>query len=265
MFFKKKGRPEKGELVICTVKNILPHAAFVRLEEYGNLDAMLHVSEISTKWVNDIKEHISKGKRIVCKVLEIKKNGHIDVSLKRVSSGESKRKLNELKSERRMEKLIEAIAKKLKKEPKKSLEKIGGKIVEEYGSLENFYFEIKEESPELIKELKIPKKWKDELHSKISEQLESQKVKISKEIILSSLEGDGVEKIKKVFDEIKKIANKKDFEISVKYVSAPKYSIDVIAKNYKEAESFFNDLFENIRIFAEKQKVKFLLPGEANE
>ena len=48
MFFKREGRPEKGELVICTVKRILPHAAFVYLDEYRNLEAMLHVSEVSS-------------------------------------------------------------------------------------------------------------------------------------------------------------------------------------------------------------------------
>ncbi len=265
MFFKKKGKPEKGELVVCTIKKILPHAAFVYIDEYDNLEAMLHVSEISTKWVNDIKEHISKGKRVVCKVLEIKPNGHIDVSLKRVSSGESKRKMDELKSERRIEKLIEAIAKKFNAEPKKSLEKIGGEIVKDYGSLYSFYYELKEEGPELIKELDIPKKWIDELFSKISEQLEAQKIKIFREFNLKCLESDGIERIKKIFNEMKKIASKNKFEISIRYISAPKYVVDVIAKNYKDAEIFVSKLFEKTREIAEKQKVEFSLPGDLNE
>ena len=109
MFFKKEGKPEPKELVVCTVKKILPHAAFVYLDEYNNLEAMLHVSEISSKWIKNIKDHISEGKRIVCKVMDIKHRDHIDVSLKRVRSSETKRKLNELKSEQRTEKLIEAI------------------------------------------------------------------------------------------------------------------------------------------------------------
>lgn len=265
MFFKKKGRPEKGELVICTIKKILPHAAFVHIDEFENLEAMLHVSEISTKWVNDIKEHISKGKRVVCKVLEIKPNGHIDVSLKRVSSGEAKRKMDELKSERRIEKLIEAIAKKFKSDPKKALEKIGGEIIKEYDSLYNFYYDLKDSGAELINELEIPKKWKDELFLKISEQLEAQKIKISKEFYLKCFESDGIERIKKVFEYIEKFASKNKFEILMGYISAPLYSIDIIAKNYKDAEVFASKLFEKTQEVAEKQNVEFSLPGDSNE
>ena len=43
MFFKREGKPEPKELVVCTVKKVLPHAAFVYLDEYNNLEAMLFV------------------------------------------------------------------------------------------------------------------------------------------------------------------------------------------------------------------------------
>ncbi len=173
--------------------------------------------------------------------------------------------MDELKSERRIEKLIEAIAKMLKKDSKKSLEKIGGKIIEEYGSLEDFYYDLKDEGPEIINELDIPKEWKKELYSKLSEQLESQKIKISREIKLSSFEGDGVERIKKVFNEMEKFAKKEKIDLSVCYISAPKYSLDVVAKNYKEAESFIEKLFEKTIDLCEKEKVKLSLPGDSNE
>ena len=113
MFFKKKGMPHSGELVICTVKNVLPHAAFVRLDEYDHLEAMLHVSELSSRWVKNIKDHVTEGKKIVCKVLQLHQHrNHIDVSLKRVTNTEKNRKLNSEKVNVRMEKLIGIIAKK---------------------------------------------------------------------------------------------------------------------------------------------------------
>ena len=32
--YKRKGLPETGDLVLCVVKRVLPHSAFVDLEEY---------------------------------------------------------------------------------------------------------------------------------------------------------------------------------------------------------------------------------------
>ena len=250
-----------GELVLCTVKKILPHAAFVILDEYNNLEAMLHVSEISSRWVKNIKDHISQGKKIVCKVLEVKPNGHIDVSLKRVTSAETKRKLNEIKAEQRMEKLIEAIARKFKEDPKKSLEKIGSIILEEFDTLADFSDEIKREGPEIIKELDLPKKWKDELYNQISEQLKAQMVKLCRIIEVSCQEGDAVLRIRKIFEKMYDFAKKEGIEMKIKYISSPNYSFEISVKNYKLGESFLEKLFKNMEKYSSKQNVLFKVVG----
>jgi len=262
MFFKREGKPEKGELVLCTVKKILPHAAFVILDEYDHLEAMLHVSEISSRWVKNIKEYISVGKKIVCKVLEVKPNGHIDVSLKRVTSAETKRKLNEIKVEQRTEKLIEAIARKLKEDPKKGLEKVGKVILDEVGSLADFSYAVKKEGAEIINELNLQEKWKKELYEQISEQLKSQFVKLCRNLEVKSLEGDGVKHIKKLFEKIYDFAKKNEFSVDIKYVSAPIYTLEISAKNYKKGETFFDKLIKSISKIAEKQKVSFKVVGD---
>lgn len=262
MFFKREGKPERGELVLCTVKKILPHAAFVILDEYKNLEAMLHVSEISSRWVKNIKDHISEGKKIVCKVLEVKPNGHIDVSLKRVTSAETKRKLNEIKVEQRTEKLIEAIARKLKEDPKKGLEEVGKTIIDEFGSLAEFSYAVKKEGAEIIKELNLRDNWEEELYEQISEQLKSQFVKLCRTIEVKSSEGDGIKRIRKVFERMYAFAKKSEFSIDVKYVSAPVYTFEVSAKNYKEGEIFVEKLMKDTLKFAEKQKVSFKQIGE---
>ncbi|MCD6546979.1 MAG: S1 RNA-binding domain-containing protein [Nanoarchaeota archaeon] len=259
MFFKKEGMPEKGELVLCTVKKILPHAAFVSLDEYENLEAMLHVSEISSKWVKNIKEHLSENKKIVCKVLEIKHKGHIDVSLKRVTKAETKRKLEEIKTELKMEKLLEFIAKKNKEDPKKALEKIGRVIVDEFGSLAEFYNEVKKEGVELIDELTLPKKWKNELKTQISEQLKSQFVKIRKEIELKSLESDGVIRLRKIFQAIDKFAKKEDVPLEMRYISAPRYMLEISVREFKQGKTFYEKLFKEIEKLCKKTNVEFKL------
>ena len=233
MFFKKEGRPEPGELVVCTVKRILPHAAFVILDEYNHLEAMLHVSEISSRWVRNIKEFVSEGKKIVCKVMEARHEEHIDVSLKRVTNVETKAKLNELKSEERTEKLIEAIAKTFKEDPHKSVQQVGNAIISEFGSLLDFTIAVKKEGPGIINNLDIDAKWKKELYKHIDEQLKAQFVVIHKDIELSSFEEDGLTRLKNVFKNAIDFVKNAKMVADIKTLSPPRYRISLTAKNYK--------------------------------
>ena len=57
MFYKKQGFPEESELVLCTVKKILDHSVFVGLDEYNNLEGMIHISEVSPGRIRNIRDH----------------------------------------------------------------------------------------------------------------------------------------------------------------------------------------------------------------
>ena len=257
MFFKKKGLPERGELVTCIVKKVLPHAVFVNLDEYENKEAMLHISEVSSRWVKNIKDFVSEGKMVVCKVLDIKREGHVDVSLKRVSAYEKQRKLTELKLEARVEKLIELIAKKLKEKPEQALKEIGEKIIETFDSLHEFFTYVKSQGVEAIDELEIPDKWKNELKTQISEQLKAVKIKIQKKVEFSSDEPDGATRLKKIFEEFKKLGSK--IKLEIKYISAPNYLIEFTVQDYKKGEADFTEIFNKIQELAKKTNVNITL------
>ena len=62
MFYKKKGLPEENELIICTVKKILFHSIFVTLDEYENLEGMIHISQSMDDFVSFSKDKVLSGK-----------------------------------------------------------------------------------------------------------------------------------------------------------------------------------------------------------
>lgn len=260
MFFKKKGLPKVGELVICTITKILPHAAFVRLDEYERIDAMLHVSEISSRWVRNIKEHVSEGTKVVCKVLHIDhEKGHVDVSLKRVTNSEKTRKLNEEKIGKKVEKLIEVTAKKIKEDPQKSLRTVGSSLIEYFSSLSDFYELTKKEGVDIIDETELDSKWKKELKSAIQEQLDAIKVKMQKSFELRSFESDGVNRIKKLFKDLEEFSLKKGIKVEFSYVSSPQYMLTFTAKSYKEGEAILKELTDALEKHASKNKIEATL------
>ena len=247
--YKKEGNPEVGENVICTVRKVTPHAAFVELDEYGK-EAMLHISEIASKWVKRIRDYVNVNSRVVCKVISTK-NGMIDVSLRRVSSGEKKKKMNDWRMENRLYTLINALS---KVKRKNTTEKIIKEIVEQFGSLKDFFYEYKE-NKEILESVDIPKTWKSKLSKMFDELIKTSMVEIKKEIELNSYEFDGINRIKELLNRMKKIGKENNYEIKIIYIGTPRYLIKFEAKDYKTGEKFFTNMIKDIEKYAKKEKV----------
>jgi S1 RNA binding domain protein len=63
-----------------TVERITPYGAFLKLED-GRL-GLVHISEIDRNYVKDVHEHLHEGDVVQAKVLAIKEDGKIDLSIK---------------------------------------------------------------------------------------------------------------------------------------------------------------------------------------
>ena len=53
--------PEPRELIIATVKKVVPYGAFCSLDEYNDIEAFIHVSEIAPRWIKNVHEHVKEG------------------------------------------------------------------------------------------------------------------------------------------------------------------------------------------------------------
>ena len=72
---------EVGEIVECTVEQIMPYGAFVRITKTGR-KGMIHISELSYSFVKDINAVLKTGDKTQAKVIRIDDKGRIDLSLK---------------------------------------------------------------------------------------------------------------------------------------------------------------------------------------
>jgi len=257
MHYKKQGMPEEGELVLCTVKSVLHNSVFVSLDEYNSNEGLIHISEIAAGRIRNIRDYVRESKKIVCKVLRVDKiKGHIDLSLRRVSLQSKKNKETEYMLEERAEKILETVAKKLNKTIKEAYEIAGNLILENYGSLHQFYLKVVEDNS-IIKPLNLEKKFEKELLEIIKEKIKPQVVSITKKINLLSLEFDGIKRIKQILLDALKLAKEKSIDLTIQYVSAPIYRIKIIAKNYKKAEEDYKLISNLITVDAKKLKTRF--------
>ena len=70
-----------GEIVDCTVEQIQPYGAFVRIAKTGR-KGMIHISELSYSFVKNITDVLNLQDKIQAKVIKIDERGRIDLSLK---------------------------------------------------------------------------------------------------------------------------------------------------------------------------------------
>jgi len=233
MFYKKFGFPEESELVLCTVKKILPNSVFADLDEYQNKEGMIHLSEISAGRIRNIRDYVKENKKIICKVLRVnKERNYIDLSLRRVSVSMKKNKNTEYKQEQKSEKILETVAKKLKTNLKDIYQKAGNKIIKEYGLLYPCFQEVSTKGEKILNEIDIPTDISKTLTEIIKEKIKPTKFKISSTIILKSYKPNGIDIIKQALAKTKSLKH----EIDIVYVGAPKYKITISGYDHKVIE-----------------------------
>jgi S1 RNA binding domain protein len=69
-----------GNVVEGTVQRITPYGAFVQLS--GGKVGLIHISEIDRNYVKDVHEFLHESDVVKAKVLTIKEDGKIDLSIK---------------------------------------------------------------------------------------------------------------------------------------------------------------------------------------
>lgn len=73
-----------GEIVDCTVEQIMPYGAFVRITRTGR-KGMIHISELSYSFVKNINDVLNIQDNIRAKIIRIDDKGRIDLSLKQTA------------------------------------------------------------------------------------------------------------------------------------------------------------------------------------
>ena len=258
VFYKKKGFPAEKEIVLCKVKKILPHSVFVELVEYENLEGMIHISELSSRWTKNIHDEVIINSQIVCRVEKIdEKKGYIDLSRKRVTSGEEKKKKNEVKNENRIEKLIDYACRKNKITLKDFYEKTGFTIVNDYEGLYPFYENYKEDAG-VFDDLDLPDQLKDDIKKAFDSLVQNSRVTVKREVKFIGEGSNGLDNLKKFVKELLAKVKKEDNVVEMIYINAPVYLVSINNKNYKEANNLMDEFSEKMKELSKKFSIQVL-------
>ncbi|MCS7119043.1 MAG: translation initiation factor IF-2 subunit alpha [Archaeoglobaceae archaeon] len=254
LVIRRSGYPSVGEIVIGTVTRVLDFGAFASLDEYENKEGMVHISEVASGWIKDIREHVKKGQKVVCKVLSVNpKRGHIDLSIKDVNERQKREKIRQWKNEMSAFKWLEIVGNKLNLSKEEVL-KLGKKLLKEYDSVYSAFDEVASEGYEVLAKL-VGEEFAKTMAEIARENIKPKKVKVRGYFEIKFLHSDGVERIKRVFQDLK---TDEAVSLEVYYIGAPKYRVVVEAEDYKVAENALKKIVTNVSKLVKK------LGGESN-
>ncbi len=243
-----QGKPEwheVGDLVIATIETVTDYGAYVRLDEY-NKRGLLHVSEISSSWIRNIRDYVREGQKTVLKVLRVDtEKGHIDLSLRRVTKRERIEKVLSWKKYRKAEALLKGVAEKVNLPYQEVYEKAGAAVEQEFGLYEGFEKTAKE-GPEVLTKIGIQEDLAKAFADVAAERMHVKMVKVKGILEIRCLKPNGVKLIKEAFLNAKKTEKEKEADVRFYVIAAPKYSIEALAENYKCAEDVLQKVSQTV-------------------
>ncbi|MFW9771611.1 MAG: hypothetical protein ACFFFB_25920, partial [Candidatus Heimdallarchaeota archaeon] len=126
-------------------------------------------------------------------------------------------------------------------------EQVGWPLVDQYIDFQETVEALKENGEEVMNSLKsVPENIKNEFIKIVDDNVEISTVNITGKIKLMNTDGDGIEKIKEALLDVKKIVQKpkETRKLSLSYIGAPFYRLEIISKDYLDAENILSDALE---------------------
>jgi len=244
MAFKKMEWPEPGDLVLASIHKITDFGAYATLDEYGK-EGLLHVSEVSSGWVRNIRDFVREGQKVVLKVLRVDtEKGHVDLSLRRVSKRERREKLLSWKRERKAESLLRSVSEKLNMPAQEVYAETWALMEEKFGGTYEGLERAAREGPSPLIEAGISRELATIIAEIAKEKIRLPMVKIKGTLELQCMKPNGVVHIRDALLNTQKIEKPEGAKIHVYVVAAPKYAIEVLADDYKEAENILQKASE---------------------
>ncbi len=233
--------PESGEFVVCKVKTVTDFGAYTLLEEYGDKEGFIHISEIKAGWVKYVRDFVREGQKIVCKVLNVDTTRrHIDLSLKDVNEHQKRAKIQDWKNEQKAHKWLQFVAEEANETPE-TMQALQAVIMDDFGSCHAAFEESAMYGVDAFKDIDIDKKIISIIVRLAQENIKLPFVEIAGHVDLTSDLPDGIEIITSALREADNVTKDDDVNIHIAYTGAPRYRIKVTAPDYKVAEAVLKD------------------------
>jgi len=260
--------PKEGEFVVAKVTEVQRQYVYVDLIDYEGLNSeefargMIHISEISSRWIKNIRNYVRVGQRVVLRVLRVEQEkGHVDLSLRRVNSAQKENRMKEWKYALKFENLLQFLTEEegINLTLDDAYDLVGFPVVELFYTYQEAIENLKENGEEILSNIdNINDDVKNSLLKIVDENVSISTVSISGKVKLSFTSENGIDQIKESLSQaLNVIDSKLTRNININYIAAPFYRLEIVSKDYLDAENILSDALEIIEQNTDKYKGTF--------
>ena len=232
--------PEVGDLVVASVTRVVDYGAYVKLDEYEGVEGLIHISEIASTYVKNIRVHVREGQKLVLKVLRVSsQRAQVDLSLRRVTGREKSEKMLEWKKVKKADSIIKGAAEKLKA-TEDDVSKVKSIIYEKFDNPFDAFEEATDEGEEIFSKLGISEEWAKTLTEVARSKIRLEKAKVTGTVELICAKTEGVEAIRQALRGAKKVKKSRGTTIKIYTVGSPRYRLEVRSKEITDAQATLN-------------------------
>ncbi|MHA2434016.1 MAG: translation initiation factor IF-2 subunit alpha [Candidatus Thorarchaeota archaeon] len=256
MVKKRAEWPQPDEYVVAVATKVAPYGAYVTLPEYGGKEGFIHISEVSSTWVRNIRNHISERQRVIVRVLQVDtQKKHIDCSLRRVSTEARRSKNNEWKRAQKAEKLLELVAKDNDMNLEQVYESIGWPLEDHFGEIYKGLERAADLGEDAFTELEADESLKKQVAELAKARIEIPSVEIDGEMTIQVPGSEGVEVIKKALSKGLELgSDRKGSSIEIYTLGSPRYKLQIVSPDYREAEEILSSVLTGVTKIVEKSE-----------
>jgi translation initiation factor 2 subunit 1 len=234
---KFSGWPDPGDLVVGRVDEIEDFGVFVDLQQYEDKRGLVHISEVASGWIKNVRDHVNEGQTVVAKVLDVDQDAQqIDLSIKDVNDHQRKEKIQEWKNEQKADNWMTiAFGEDIADE---SYAAIANELLADFGSMYAGFEEAAIHGSEALEDSDLSDEEVEAIVETARENVSVPYVTVTGYVDLECPSPDGVDCIKEALQAAEgngEVPEEVDLEVT--YVGAPEYRLRVQAPDYKMAET----------------------------
>ena len=161
--------------------------------------------------------------------------------MRRVTGREKSDKLLEWKKGKKAESILKAAAEKLTTDPKK-IEEVRNKILSKYPNVFDALEESAEVGDKVYTKADIEPEWAAALTETAKQKIKIETADVTATIEISSTKPNGIENVRTALLNAAKIKKPSDVTVDIYTIGAPKYKIEIVARDYSEAEKILQEV-----------------------
>jgi translation initiation factor 2 subunit 1 len=232
---KYSGWPEPGELVVGEIDEIEDFGVFVDLKEYEDKRGLVHISEVASGWIKNVRDHVQEGQTVVAKVLDVDESSQqIDLSIKDVNDHQRSDTIQEWKNEQKADNWMDIA---FPDGDDDELTAIANELLAEHPSLYDAFEEAAIHGHEALDAVDLDEDEVEQIVEAARENVSVPYVTVTGYVDLEHPGTDGVDDVKEALQAAEGNGEvPEEIDLAVTYVGSPEYRLRVKAPNYKTAE-----------------------------